>query len=49
MQSTSRDYADMVNPHVRAEQEAHKRGYQRGLFHAAIYVIALCFLAVVFS
>lgn len=47
MRSTSRDYADAINPYVRAERDAHRRGYNRGLLHAALFVIALCFFAAV--
>jgi len=49
MPTTSRDYADMVNPYVRAEQDAERRGYKRGLVHAASFAILLCFLAAVTS
>lgn len=28
---TQQDYADMVNPYVRAEEEAEERGFRRGI------------------
>lgn len=43
--STNRDYADMVNPHVRAEQEAHAKGYWQGMREAAMAVAAGVLLA----
>lgn len=46
---TSRGYIEAVNPHLSAERDAHRRGYNRGLLHAAIYVIVLCLAATVFS
>lgn len=47
MQSTSRHYTEAINPHLRAERDAHRRGYNLGLLHAALFVIALCFFAAV--
>lgn len=35
--TTDRDYADMVNPYVRAEEEAHQRGYREGVAAGAFY------------
>lgn len=49
MRTADRNYADMVNPYVRAEQEAEARGYKRGLFHAALFVFSICWLAAVFQ
>lgn len=40
MSTTERDYADMVNPFVRAEEEAHSRGFREG-FGAGIFATAL--------
>lgn len=37
--TTDRDYADMVNPYVRAEQEAHARGYREGLASGIFYAL----------
>lgn len=31
---SDRDYSDMVNPYVRAEQEAEQRGFRKGLLTA---------------
>lgn len=46
--TTDRDYADLVNPYVRAEREAYERGYSAGILHAAgwlaLLLIALCLL-----
>lgn len=41
METTSIDYADMVNPHVRAEKEAYKRGVESGLLIACIAFLIL--------
>lgn len=41
---TERDYVDMVNPYVRAEEEAHGRGYRAGIgagIFGTILVLAL--------
>ena len=47
---TDRDYTDMVNPYVRAEEEAFKRGHSEGLaagiFYALCAIIALGMLLV---
>ena len=43
---TDWDYADMVNPHVRAEQEAESRGYRSGI-RDTIFVGALIIIVVV--
>lgn len=45
MGTTSRDYADMVDPYVRAEREAYQRGVRDGLVYAACFVIFVCFVA----
>ena len=36
---TDRDYADMINPHVRAEEEAHGRGYREGVAAGIFYAV----------
>lgn len=33
------DYADMVNPYVRAEQEAHERGFWEGCLSGIFYTL----------
>ncbi len=49
--TTDRDYADMVNPHVRAEDEAYKRGVQSGILIACIafFIILVGVAAAVYS
>ena len=37
--ATDRDYSDMVNPYVRAEEEAFQRGLRRGCTWATIVLI----------
>lgn len=36
---TDMDYADMVNPHVRAEAEAENRGWWKGFRDAAFSLL----------
>lgn len=47
---TDYDYADMVNPYIRAEEEAHRRGFREGvaagIFYAICAIIALGMLLV---
>ena len=43
---TDRDYADLVDPYVRAEEEAFARGKSEGLFSGIFYtLVALIALA----
>ena len=40
---TDRDYADMVDPFVRAESEAWERGYDKGVVTGILYAIGIGF------
>ena len=39
--STERDYADMVDPYVRAELAAWERGYDKGVVAGILYAIGI--------
>ena len=39
---TDRDYADMVNPYVRAEEEAEQRGFRKGVLMAVWWLLCIC-------
>lgn len=39
------DYADMVNPYVRAEHEAEGRGYRRGVWAGAFAALYIAIIA----
>lgn len=39
------DYADMVNPYVRAEQEAHERGFWEGCLSGIFYTLVVLIAA----
>ena len=38
---TDRDYADMIDPFIRAEEEAWSRGYDRGVVAGLLYAIGV--------
>lgn len=46
---TGHDYADMVNPYVRAEREAYTRGLKDGLTYAASFVFFVGYVWAVLS
>ena len=39
--TTDRDYADLIDPFVRAEVEAFKRGYDSGIVAGILYAIGI--------
>ena len=41
MNTTEHDYADLIDPFVRAEVEAFKRGYDSGIVAGILYAIGI--------
>jgi len=46
---TDQDYSDMVNPYLKAEEEAEARGYWRGIRQALYAVCAGLVLGVILA
>ncbi len=42
---TERDYSDLVNPYVRAEAEAERRGFWHGVASAIWAILIACIIA----